>query len=211
MQLEQHIFFNEIQNNIVDTDLTFVINHMKCRTLAVVYFKFHCYDMNGDEIYSVANKPVYTSKRWVVDSSYSRYIEEFSISEEVLDETNTTQIELVALNIDDNNPLYFNQCMLTDKPFTAFHKTDEAMEVAVFSLIKNGYVNLYSNSSENYLQVIRPSKKSFSSHTLTANDITVLAPHIPSEPQTDFPTNLYFEFLNQTEQTTNIALDTFKM
>jgi len=211
MQTEQHILFHEIQNNIVDNDLTFVINHMKCRTLAVVYFMLHCYDKNGNEIFPTENHPVYTSKRWVVDTTYSRYLEEFTISDRILNKTNTVQIELVAINISDNNPLYFNQPMLTDKPFTEYRKTDEALEIAVFSLIKNGYVNLYSNTSENYLQVIRPSKKSFTSHTLTANDITVLAPHIPSERETDKPTNLYIEFLNQTEQDTNIALDTFKM
>lgn len=211
MQTEQHMLFQEIQNNIVETDLTFVINNMKCRTMAIVYFMLHCYDANGNEIYSAGENPVYTSKRWVVDTTYSQYIEEFSISEKVLNKTNTVQVELVAINITDNNPLWFNQPMLTDKPFTEYRKTDEAMEIAVFSLNKNGYVNLYSNSSENYLQIIRPSKKAFTSHTITANDVTVLAPHIPSEKDIDKPTNLYIEFLNQSEQITNIALDTFKM
>lgn len=211
MQTEQHLLFPKIDNNIADTDLTFVVNHMKCRTLAVVYFILHCYDMNDDEILVANNQPVYVSKRWVVDSTYSRYVEKFEIAEKILDKTSTVQAELVAINITDNNPLWFNQVMLTDKPFKEYRKTDEAMEVAVFSLIKNGYVNLYSNTSNNYLQVIRPSKKSFTSHTLTANDVTVLAPHIPSEKETDDPTNLYVEFLNQCEQITNIATDSFKM
>ena len=211
MQTECHIKFKEIQNNIDNTNLTFVINNMKCRTLAAVYFILHCYNLEGDEIYSVADKPAYTSNRWIVDSSYSQYIEEFEISDDILEETNTTQIEIVAINIDDNNPLRFNQCMLTDKPFTAYHETDEAMNDAVIGLNKNSYANLYSNKSEAYLQIIRPSKKSFTTRTLTANDITVLAPHIPSEPDVDDPVNLFLEFLNQTEQSTNIALDNFKM
>ena len=211
MQTEQHMLLQEIQNNIEDNDLTFVINNMKCRTLAVVYFMLHCYDANGDEICPTVNHPVYTSKRWVVDSTYSQYIEEFHISDRILNNANTIQVELVAINITDNNPLFFNQLMLTDKPFTQYRKTDEAMEVAIFSLNKNGYANLYSNKTDNYLQVIRPSKKPFTSHTITANDITVLAPHIPSEKEIDKPTNLYIEFLNQTEQITNIAVDTFKM
>ena len=161
MQTEYHIKFKEIQNNISDVNLTFAISHMKCRTLAVVYFMLHCYDVKGDEIYSVARKPAYTSKRWVVDSSYTQYIEEFTLAESILDITNTTQIELVMIGVDDNNPLYFNQLMLTDKPFVTYHETDEAMSVAEIAFIKNGYVNLYNNKSENYLQVIRPSKKSF--------------------------------------------------
>ena len=84
------------------------------------------------------------------------------------------------------------------------------MERAHISLIKNGYVNMYMNKTENFLQIMRPSKKSFSTKTLSANDITVIAPHIPNEPQADEPTNLFIEFLNQTEQNTNIV-DSFKM
>ena len=211
MQTEYHIKFKEIQNNISDVNLTFAISHMKCRTLAVVYFMLHCYDVKGDEIYSVARKPAYTSKRWVVDSSYTQYIEEFTLAESILDITNTTQIELVMIGVDDNNPLYFNQLMLTDKPFVTYHETDEAMSVAEIAFIKNGYVNLYNNKSENYLQVIRPSKKSFTTNTLTANDLTVLAPHIKGEPDVDEDIDVFVEFLNQVEQSTNIAIDNFKM
>lgn len=209
MQVEYHILMQEIDNNIGDENLTFVINHMKCRTICVVYFILHCYDINHDEIL-IAKKPVYVGKRWVVDASYSKYVEKFIVSDKILEKTSKVQVELVAINIDDNNPLYFNECMLTDKEFTEYHKTDEAMEIAQISLIKNGYVNMYMNKTENYLQVMRPSKKSFTTKTLAANDVTVLAPHIPNEPQADDPINLFIEFLNQTEQTTSIA-DTFKM
>lgn len=209
VQVEYHVLFQAIDNNINDEHLTFVVNHMKSRITSVVYFVLHCYDMNGNEIL-VANKPAYIGKRWVVDASYSKYMEKFKLSSRVLSKTSKVQVELVAINIDDNNPLYFNQCMLTDKDFTEYHKTDEAMEIAHISLIKNGYVNMYMNKTENFLQIMRPSKKSFSTKTLSANDITVIAPHIPNEPQADEPTNLFIEFLNQTEQNTNIV-DSFKM
>lgn len=209
MQTEYHILFQEIDNNIDDENLTFVVNHMKSRIPSVVYFVLHCYDIDGREI-KVAKKPAYVGKRWVVDSTYSKYVEKFKLSEKVLGKTSKVQVELVAIHINDNNPLYFNECMLTDRLFTEYHKTDEAMEVAQISLIKNGYANLYMNKSKNYLQVIRPSKKAFTTHSLTANDITVLAPHIPNEPSVDEPTNLFIEFLNQTEQVTNIS-DSFKM
>lgn len=209
VQVEYHVWFQQIDNNINDENLTFVVNHMKSRITSVVYFVLHCYDINGTEI-KVAKKPAYVGKRWVVDASYSKYMEKFRLSSRVLSKTSKVQVELIAINIDDNNPLYFNQCMLTDKDFTEYHKTDEAMEIAHISLIKNGYVNMYMNKTENFLQIMRPSKKSFSTKTLSANDITVIAPHIPNEPQADEPTNLFIEFLNQTEQNTNIV-DSFKM
>lgn len=209
VQVEYHVWFQQIDNNINDENLTFVVNHMKSRITSVVYFVLHCYDINGTEI-KVAKKPAYVGKRWVVDATYSKYVEKFQLSSRVLEKTSKVQVELVAINVDDNNPLYFNQCMLTDRDFVEYHKTDEAMEIAQISLIKNGYVNLYMNKTDNYLQIMRPSKKSFSTKTLSANDITVIAPHIPNEPQADEPTNLFIEFLNQTEQNTNIV-DSFKM
>lgn len=209
MQVEYHILMKKIDNNIDDENLTFVVNHMKSRIPSVVYFILHCYNLNDNEIL-VANKPAYVGKRWVVDSTYSKYIEKFKLSPKVLEKTSKIQIELIAINIDDDNPLYFSECMLTDKDFIEYHKTDEAMEIAQISLIKNGYVNMYMNKSENYLQIMRPSKKTFNTKTLSANDITVIAPHIPNEPPVDEPTNLFIEFLNQTEQTTNIV-DSFKM
>ena len=101
MQVEYHVFMQEIDNNIKDDNLTFVINHMKCRTICVVYFVLHCYDVNHNEI-KRANKAVYVGKRWVVDQSYSKYIEKFTIPESLLEKTSKVQVELVAIGIDDN-------------------------------------------------------------------------------------------------------------
>lgn len=208
-QTEYHIRFQKIRNPIENLNLTFVIGNMKCRTYAVVYFVLHAYNNRGDEIYSVGNKPIYTSKRWVVDESYRQYIEEFSVTDKQLKQFAFIQIELVAINVDDNNPLWFTQCMLTDDVFFAYHAPNEAKAESEVNLINNCYADMFITHSDSYLQIIRPSKKSFTTNKLTKNDITVIAPHLADEPQVDKSSNLLMEFLNQKEETTNIYIDDF--
>lgn len=208
-QTEYHIRFPRMRNNIEGLDLTFVIGNMKCRTSAVVYFIFHAFDNHGDEIFRVGNKPIYVSKRWVVDDTYRQYLEEFSITDEQLNDFAYTQIELVAIDVDDNNPLWFTQCMLTDNPFVSYHAPDEAVVLSKVNLINTCYADLYSPHVDGYLQIIRPSKKAFLTKKLTKNDITVLAPHLDNEQAIDKSSNLLMEFLNQREQTTDIYTDEY--
>ena len=209
-QEEYHILFPMTRNSIENNDVTFVIGSMKCRTNAIVYFVLHGYDNHHNELHSVANKPVYTSKRWVVDEDYREYVEEFSISDAILDDLAFTQIEIIAICIDDDNPLRFTQCMLTDDVYTSYHAPNEAIAVAEIKLINTPYVELYTNRFDGFLQVIRPSKKAFTTDVLTRNDETVLVPHLDNEEDIDKPANILSEYLNQTEEKTTIAMDSFK-
>ena len=209
-QEKYHILFPMTRNSIENNDVTFVIGSMKCRTNAIVYFVLHGYDNHHNELHSVANKPVYTSKRWVVDEDYREYVEEFSISDAILDDLAFTQIEIIAICIDDDNPLRFTQCMLTDDVYTSYHAPNEAIAVAEIKLINTPYVELYNNRFDGFLQVIRPSKKAFTTDVLTRNDETVLVPHLDNEEDIDKPANILSEYLNQTEEKTTIAMDSFK-
>ena len=209
-QEEYHILFPQSKNNIENNDVTFVIGSMKCRTYAVVYFKLHGYDNHHNEIYSIGTKPLHTSNRWVVDETYSEYLETFNVSDEVLDDLAFIQIELIAIGIDDDNPLRFTQCMLTDDIYTSYHAPNEAVTLAEIKLLNTPYAELYNNRFDGFLQIIRPNKKGFTTDMISKNDITVLAPHLDNEEDIDKPNNLLAEFLNQTEEKTTIALDTFK-
>lgn len=209
-QEEYHILFPMTRNSIENNDVTFVIGSMKCRTNAIVYFVLHGYDNHYNELHSVGNKPIYTSKRWVVDESYSEYVEKFFISDAILDDLAFIQIELIAICIDDDNPLRFTQCMLTDDLYTSYHAPNEAIAVAEIKLINTPYVELYNNRFDGFLQVIRPSKKAFTTDVLTRNDETVLVPHLDNEEDIDKPANILSEYLNQTEEKTTIAMDSFK-
>lgn len=209
-QEEYHILFPMTRNSIENNDVTFVIGSMKCRTNAIVYFVLHGYDNHHNELHGVGNKPVYTSKRWVVDEDYREYVEEFSISDVILDDLAFVQIELIAICIDDDNPLRFTQCMLTDDLYTSYHAPNEAIAVAEIKLLNTPYVELYNNRFDGFLQVIRPSKKAFTTDVLTRNDETVLVPHLDNEEDIDKPANILSEYLNQTEEKTTIAMDSFK-
>lgn len=209
-QEEYHIAFPMQKNNIENNDVTFVIGNMKCRTYAVVYFILHGFDNHNNELHIVADKPLYSSKRWVVDETYSEYLEEFSISDDILDDLAFIQIELIAIGIDDDNPLRFSQCMLTDDMYTSYHAPNEAMAVAEIKLTNTPFAELYNNRFNGYLQIIRPNKKAFTTDVLTKNDETVLIPHLDNEDDIDKPANILAEYLNQTEVKTTIAMDTFK-
>ena len=211
-QMEYHIWFPKQDAGINNNELTFSIGNMKCREYAVVFFIIHGYDVHGDELYSVNDEPIYTSNRWVVDGSYSEYVEpNIYLTNDILDDLATIQIELVAIGVDDDNPLYMTQIMLTDEFFTTYHAPNEVLAETDIGFIRNAYVNLYTNNLEGYLQVIRPSKSSITNRTLLANDVTVLAPHLDNEEDIDAPQNILYEFLNQVEEKTTINMDNFTM
>ena len=207
-QEEYHIRFPTFKNNIDDgRNVTFSIGNMKCgnkNAIAIVYFVFHAFDVHHNEIHSVGNKPLFTSKRWVVDYTYSQYKDTFSITDDKLDDFAFIQIELIAIGVNDDNPLYFTQCMLTDEYYDSYHMPDELVEVTSIDMINTPYVELYNNRFDGYLQIIRPSKTSFNTTKLSKADISVLAPHLINEEEVDKSTNIMMEFLNQREQKTNI-------
>ena len=204
MQEEIRILFPRMKNRLTSGDNAFIINNIRCRTVGVVYMILHCYHLNGDEIL-VENKPYHISDRWAIHSDWSKYYTIFNV-DTILNNLKEIQIELVLINIDDSNPLYFTECMLQDDGIIGdYHAPDEAIVDAEIGFLNTKYANLYTNSQEgDYLQVIRPNGDSFMNSKLTKSNDTILAPHLTDEALTDKPQNIFVEFLNQTEQKTTI-------
>ena len=112
MQEEIRVLFPRMKNTLTNGENAFIINNMKCRTASIVYMILHCYHFNGQEI-TVEGKPFHISDRWVVHKSWEKYYTIFEV-DNILNNLKEIQIELVLLNIDDSNPLYFTECMLQD-------------------------------------------------------------------------------------------------
>ncbi len=211
MQEEYHLLFPKVDAVLDNTLINFVIENMKCQSSAVVYYKLHCFDLQGNEIL-VNNRPLIVGERWIVDEEYSSYIDTSYLEESDLHNINKLQVELIMINVNDNNPLLFNHIMLSNKEYDgSFHSHDELIEEANIGFNKNRYVNLYTNKTENYLQIIRPNGDHFTTKKLLASEYTILVPHLENEEEIDNPSNILMEYINQTEQTTNIHNSGFKM
>ena len=205
--LEYRLKLPKQQRLFNQRDLIFIINHIRSRRPSIIYFIFHCYDVSNDEIL-ISDNPVYTSPRFVVDTGYNtdggEYVQSFSIPNGVSDINNIfyTQIEIRALNVDSENPLYFNQLMLQEDDGTGFHEyhtPNEYINHHTIELPSNLYANLYDDDG-NYLQVIRPNKESFSTNILDKAQYTILAPHFLDDDGVDGHVEVFLEALNQTEQ-----------
>ena len=163
----------------------------------------HCYNYDMEEII-IENKPFHIGERWVIDETWSSYHDTFNITSEELEDIYQIRLELVIINVNDNNPLSMAELMLQNGEFSEYHEPNEAIIDANIGFLNNAYVNMYTNNTDNYLQVIRPYKTPFSTLNLEKAQCTVLAPHIISEPDVDKPQNLFMEFINQTEQVIDI-------
>ena len=203
------------RRNFESTDFTFSIGHIRSRRPSVIFFFLHCYDVTatksvdeetGEITYSgeilVDNKPVYTSDRTVIGTSYGdepSYVNSFSIPD-VIDDTIYFMLEIVTLGIDSENPLYFNRLMLQEgDTYNGYHEPSELLNYHTIELPQSMYANLYDNDG-NYLQVIRPNKESFSTVQLDKAKYTILAPHFDDEDEVDSHIAVFLEALNQTEQ-----------
>lgn len=212
--LEYKVLFPKEPSEVhfMKNTLSFGIEHLKSRLPCSVYFILHLYDENNEEIGHeivhiidheeiVEIEPVYEFKsRWIVDNTYSTYFETFNINQEFVDRSVKYQIELRFDGVTSENPCYFNGLMFNEGEWDGYHKPYEMRDKVVIGFQNTGYVNLYDDDNETFLQVIRPNQDGFNTSELTGSGCTVLAPHIPSEPSVDDPLNLYLEFINQTEQ-----------
>ena len=175
------------------TKLTFSINHIRSRLGSALYFKFICFNKNQEPIYT------YTSPRWYIDTIYTRRANTFDIPQNIFDRTFYSQIVLVTIGIDSENPLYFTECMLNvGEDLGEYHQVNEEV-IADIGLSKTSYANLYKKDG-NYLQVIRPTGEKINTRKLNKSTCTVLAPHLVEESDIDEPTNIFLEFLHQREQ-----------
>lgn len=210
MERQFKINSQKFHHNIQDNKITFAIDQMRCRTLSVVYFKLHAYDIHDEEIL-VNNDALYIGKRWIVSEEFRTFYETFSISTEQLQKIKDLQIELVMIRINANNPLEFAGVRLANGEYDGIHRvSDEENVIHSIEFLNSGYANLYG-SGDDYLQVIRPTKTPFTTNQLTRCKCTVLAPHLVGETALDNPTNLFMEFINQHEQETNIYNSGYKV
>lgn len=198
MELEYHLTLPKEVVIFSNNQLTFSIDKMKSRLPSVVYFILHLYDRDGDEIL-LNNRPVYTSRRWAVDRTYSTYHTTFEIDDSLVDMAVKFQLELVMINITSENPLYFNGLMFNEGEYMDYHEPSEIQTEKEIGFINSSYANLYSLDG-NFLQVIRPTRTKMFTNKLSASPCTVIAPHFDDEPDIDHPINIFMEFINQTEQ-----------
>ena len=218
-QLEYHLLFPVTQTFLLDPTLSVSVENMMSRLPTVVYFMIHCLDKDKDVI------TTYTTERWSVGNEWEGNVasvtvgEDFSnlesllivhegnqgtlldwtLSQDVQKDTSYLQLEMVILGVTSENPLYFNKIMLKEGEYDGYHTPKELASEVEVSFINNNYA-LFLDDDDSYLQVIRPNMDSMTTKTITASDVTVLAPHLTSETSFDDPIKLVYEFMDQREQ-----------
>ena len=195
------------------------VENIMSRLPTVVYFMIHCLDKDKDVI------TTYTTERWAIGSTWEsnydsvRISEDFNnyeslliihsqnqgklldwkLTQDVQRDTSYIQLEMVVLGVTSENPLYFNKVMLKEGEYEGYHVPKELASEFAVSYINNNY-SLFLNDSDGYLQVIRPYKDSMTTKSITASNLTVIAPHLTNESPIDDPVNILYEFMNQREQ-----------
>lgn len=211
MEREFKIRSKKFLHEISDDTLTFAIDQMKCRTLSVVYFKLHAYDLHDEEML-VNGDALYVSRRWVVTEDFHTFYETFTLDSKQSRLIKELAIELCMIRVGVNNPLSFTGVRLMNGEYdNIHHESSEAEIIHSIEFPNNPYVNLYSSNTNDYLQVIRPYKNFITTKEIKKDRCTVLAPHLAGEDNIDNPSNLIMEFMNQDEQETNIFNAGFKV
>lgn len=217
VQIQYHILLPKTQILFEKNDLTFSIDHIKSRIPSVLYFHLHCFDIDGDLIKINNNGKiidknsegynngytVYTSDRWVIGTVYEHRESYFEISDEIIEETAYTQIEIVTMGIDSENPLYFNKIMLQEGQFDDYHQPSEIETSLLVGFQNNTYANFYKDDGD-YLQVIRPQKEALHTNILDKAECTILAPHFDDDIDFDDDVAVFIEAMNQREQTIDV-------
>lgn len=218
-QLEYHLIFPVTQTSLINNILTVSVDNIMSRVPTVVYFMIHCLDRDKDII------TTYTTERWAIGSEWegnnssvvigeaSSNLEslliihdqnqgkliDWKLTQDVQRYTSYLQLEMVILGVTSENPLYFNKIMLKEGEYNGYHSPKELTPEFSVSFINNNYA-LFLDDDNSYLQVIRPNKNGMTTKVITAADVTVLAPHLTTEPSVDDPINVLYEFMDQREQ-----------
>ena len=191
------IIFDKQKVEFADDELTFSIGNIKSRTVSTFYFHLRLYNLSDSLIYT------YTSDRWVISNSYhTRYVT-FNIPSKYVDKVAYMQLELIAVGVSSENPLYFNELMLNEGGYKKYHDNSSKKKSVKIKFNKSSYAILY-NEDGNSLQVIRPSQGDIFTSKITASEVTILAPHLEKEIEEDNPINLFFEYINQREQRVDV-------
>lgn len=205
------VILNPAQIRVSDDELTFSIGQIRSRTPSVMYFKFYGYFYRG-------STPIieYTSPRWVITSEYTLKYDTFNIKEildatpqPVLDELGVSKLtvedldhyyfELFTLGVSSENPLYMNHIMLAEGTKTEYHQPNDAKQDVKIGFKNINSVNLY-DTTDTFLQIIRPYKEPMTSSSLGTSRVTILVPHLPNESEWDNTDNIFYEYMYQTEQ-----------
>lgn len=186
------ITFPMTQIRVNEEQLTFSIGKIKSRTPSVVFFKFYGYDYRNNLIEE------HTSNEWIITDNYSLKYETWTLTPNPV-EIDHYNIELYTIGIDSENPLYFNRLQLNEGEYKEYHQPNDAITDVKIGFKTTSYANLY-DSSETYLQIIRPNHEDFTTNELTKAQVTILAPHLENETSWDNPIALFYEYMYQTEQ-----------
>ena len=197
VKLEYHLLFPKTHILFTENDLTFSINQIRSRKPSVLYVQLHFFDMDGELIDTLV------SDRWVIGTVYEHRECKFTIDDSLIQQTTYTQIEMVLMGIDSENPLYFTEVMLQQGDFEHYHKPSDLITNLPVKLINNMYANLIKDDGD-YLQVIRPKMEDFTTTTLTGAEYTILAPHFADDEDFDDDVAVFMELLNQREQTIDV-------
>lgn len=196
-QIQYHILFPKQNILFSRNDLTFSIDHIRSRIPSVVYMNFHCFNNDDELIYT------YTGDRWVIGTVYEHRECYFELADDIIEDTVYTQIELVCMGIDSENPLYFNKAMLQEGVFKEYHKPSEEQLSVLVGFHNNTFANLYKDDGD-YLQVIRPNSESIHTDKLDKGQVTILAPHFDDDKDFDSDVAVFIEAMNQREQTIDV-------
>ena len=191
------IIFDKQKVEFSDTELTFSIGHIKSRNVSAVYFVMNLYDFEENLIHQ------YISDRWIIGQAYVRKHTTFTIPQEIINKAFYMQMELNAVGVSSENPLYFNEVMLNEGEYKKYHDNSKKKKSIKIKFNKSSYANLY-NEDGKFLQVIRPAQGDIFTNKITASEVTVLAPHLEDEEYEDSPVNLFFEYINQREQRVDV-------
>lgn len=221
--MKQYRILLPLQNKLFNTtELTFSINYLRSRRPSVIYFMLHLFNIDGKEIYLNDNQIVvvederdrndntvaFISDRCVVGTAYSLdgndFVYTFDVDKRLVDEAVYSQLEIITLGVDSENPLYFSELMFEiGHDHEDYHEPSELQPSHLVGLPTNTYANLYDNE-DNYLQVIRPNKDGFHTDKLDKCECTILAPHFIDEDEHDDHVAVFLECMNQTEQTIDV-------
>lgn len=185
-----------LRKNFAETTLTFSIQKIKSKNdVVVIKPSIHFYNIGKTELSS-------ETAMWIIGSTYNKYSYEINVSD--IEDIAYYKVKLTIYNLKEGNALSFNHIQLAEGNVTEYHQPEQDIPKTRIRVQNNFYANLYTSSDESYLQVIRPYYNDIDTETLSKSKATVIAPHLTNEEETDTPSNLGLEFMNQCEQVIEI-------
>lgn len=187
-----------VSKNFSTTRLTFTIGKMRSLGVCIIKPVLKLYNLKKESVGE------YNGKQWVVANNYMEYTQTYNITEDELHNTAYIQVVLEVVGITTDHPIYFNNLMLNEGDYTAYHQPDESLDEMTIYFVNNFFTNLYSSNTDSFLEVIRPNYDNFTTQVLKKSKCTVLAPHLVNEDNIDSSENLSLEYMNMSDQVIEI-------